>query len=309
MLDFPTRTIQTQSAPENAGTKQLGDQWPGIEQFKIETVQLTDTQIITQTENYYFDVSVMIAARQRWLSPPVIVHHHVSGLAFHFEIGWLHFDSTVNYESPGLGYSLCYTAPGINADLYVYGRGLAAIPGDVTDSVVRDGFERAAGEIAAALSVVCIVGAASANQDSLWTYNDSIMYLVAEGQVREFRYQEPRPALIPFGVTRGTLAFRGFFRDGEYVGTAFNFSRECGALAFSVSILDKGKRILLAGRLPTVDAWCRNISSIDHELEFRALKGIIDKWPPETTIQKSVFPKRTAVEEGWRHVCCARRNQ
>src|SRR6516165_2890138 len=24
MLDFPTRTIQTQSAPENAGTKQLG---------------------------------------------------------------------------------------------------------------------------------------------------------------------------------------------------------------------------------------------------------------------------------------------
>ena len=29
----------------------LGDQWPGIERFKIETVQLTDTQIITQTEN------------------------------------------------------------------------------------------------------------------------------------------------------------------------------------------------------------------------------------------------------------------
>jgi S1-C subfamily serine protease len=136
------------------------------------------------------------------------------------------------------------------------------------------------------LSVVCIADTAtatSANQDSLWIYNDSVMYLVAEGQVREFRYQEPRPALIPFGVTRGTLAFRGFFRDGEYVGTAFTFSRECGALAFSVRgpILDNGKRILLEGRLPKVDAWCRNIGSVDHELEFRGLKGPIDKWPPD----------------------------
>src|SRR6516225_6532085 len=36
----------------------LGDQWPGIEQFKIETVRLTETQVITRTENFYFDVSV-----------------------------------------------------------------------------------------------------------------------------------------------------------------------------------------------------------------------------------------------------------
>jgi hypothetical protein len=127
----------------------LGDPWPGIEQFQIETVQLTDTQqmtsqIITQTEDYYFDVSAMIAAQQRWLSPPVPVHHDVSGLAFPFEIGWLHFDSALDYESrsPGLGYSLLYGAPGIKATLYVYDLGLAAIPDDVADSVVRDEFER-----------------------------------------------------------------------------------------------------------------------------------------------------------------------
>ena len=73
---------------------------------------------------------------------------------------------------------------------------------------------------------------AAADQKSLWAYNDSVMYLVAKGQVREFRYQEPRPALIPFGVTSGTLAFRGVFRDGQYVGTAFKFTREYGALSF-----------------------------------------------------------------------------
>ena len=31
----------------------LGGQWIGIEQFKIETVELTDNQIITRKEAYY----------------------------------------------------------------------------------------------------------------------------------------------------------------------------------------------------------------------------------------------------------------
>jgi hypothetical protein len=128
----------------------LDDPWPGIEQFKIETVQLTDTQIITQTENHYFDVSAMIAAQKRWLSSPVIAHHDECGLAFPFEIGWLHFDSARNYEqgAPGLGYSLCYRGPGVTATVYVYDQRLADIPDDVADSVIRDEFERAAHEIA-----------------------------------------------------------------------------------------------------------------------------------------------------------------
>jgi gag-polyprotein putative aspartyl protease len=136
-----------------------------------------------------------------------------------------------------------------------------------------------------ALSVVFVAGAAtvaSADQGSLWVYNDSVMYLLSNGQEREFRYQEPRQVLMPFGVTRGTLVFRGFSHDGEYVGTAFTFTRECGALSFSARgpILDNGKRILLAGRLPQVDAWCQNIGSVDHQLEFRLVKGIVDEVPP-----------------------------
>jgi hypothetical protein len=44
------------------GRTMLGEQWPGIEQFKVQTVELTDTQVVTQTENYYFDVSAMMSA-------------------------------------------------------------------------------------------------------------------------------------------------------------------------------------------------------------------------------------------------------
>jgi hypothetical protein len=99
--------------------------------------------------------------------------------------------------------------------------------------------------IPSALSLVCIAGAAavtSPNQDSLWTYNDSVMYLVTKDQEREFRYQEPRPALIPYGVSCGTIAFLGISSNGEYVGTAFTFTRECGALSFPARgpILDNG---------------------------------------------------------------------
>jgi hypothetical protein len=128
----------------------LGDEWPGIEQFKIETVRLTETKMITRTENFYFDVSAAIAAR-RWPSPPVIAHHDVSGLMFPFEIGWLHFDRAENHEpgSPGLGHSLSYKAPGIVCRLRVYDRGLASVPDDVANSVVQDEFEEAAREIAA----------------------------------------------------------------------------------------------------------------------------------------------------------------
>jgi hypothetical protein len=127
----------------------LGDEWPGIEQFKIETVRLTETQMITRTENFYFDVSAAIAA-QRWQSPPVIAHYDVSGLVFPFEIGWLHFDKgeNVEREAPGLGFSLNYKAPGIVCSLYVYDRGLASIPDDVADALVQGEFEEAARDIA-----------------------------------------------------------------------------------------------------------------------------------------------------------------
>lgn len=128
----------------------LGDQWPGIEQFKIETIELTEKQVVTQTENYYFDVSSMIAAHQRWQALPVIVHHDISGLKFPYEIGWLHFDNSHDHElrTPGLGHSLHYKAPGIVCSVHVYDRGRTDIADDVTDDVIQKEFESATSEIA-----------------------------------------------------------------------------------------------------------------------------------------------------------------
>jgi hypothetical protein len=123
----------------------LGNEWPQIEQFKIETVELTKTEIITQTENYYFDVSAMNDLHRKWSASPVVSHRDTSGLVFPFEIGWAHFDGSVNNESevPGLGFSFQYKAPSIDFTVYVYDLGRTDISDDATDQVVRYEFEAA----------------------------------------------------------------------------------------------------------------------------------------------------------------------
>ncbi len=66
----------------------LGEQWPGVEQFTIKAVELTDTQVITQTEHYYFNVSAMLSGGGTWQALPLLIHRDVSGLTFPYEIGY-----------------------------------------------------------------------------------------------------------------------------------------------------------------------------------------------------------------------------
>ena len=127
----------------------LGGEWPGIEQFKIETVELTDTEVITQAENYYFDLSAMIAGGATSpIDAPCYCDN--SGLCFPFEIGWLHFSGVEDNESnaPGLGVTLRYGAPEIKGTVFVYDRERSDIPGDVTDPWVKAEFEQASADIA-----------------------------------------------------------------------------------------------------------------------------------------------------------------
>jgi hypothetical protein len=44
----------------------LAPEWPGIEQVKIETVEIKADQLVAQVENYYFDTSSSINANKAW---------------------------------------------------------------------------------------------------------------------------------------------------------------------------------------------------------------------------------------------------
>ncbi len=127
----------------------LGNEWPHIEQFKIETVELTSTEIITQTENYYFEVATMNALHKEGSAVGVTSYRDPCGLVFPYEIGWMHFDSSANNDQhfPGFGVALQYKAPCINCSIFIYDRGRADISDYVWDSVVKEEFDAAALDI------------------------------------------------------------------------------------------------------------------------------------------------------------------
>lgn len=103
-------------------TSTIDEDGRSILQRKIETKEFQKNEIITQTENYYFDRVNTSIFECRETAQYCVNIDHMLGTSFPYEISWLHFSDWVDYEprEPGAGYSLSYAAPGFNADAFVY---------------------------------------------------------------------------------------------------------------------------------------------------------------------------------------------
>ena len=114
----------------------------------------------------------------------------------------------------------------------------------------------------------------ASTEPTIWDHNGSEMYLVANGQSREFHYQKPRAGMLEVGARPGSLLFRGEIDNGQYSGTAYIFSPHCGQIPFQVKgpILDNDERITLTGQAPRLGRNCRAYDSSTSNLEFRRLK-------------------------------------
>ena len=90
---------------------------------------------------------------------------------------------------------------------------------------------------------------------SLWEHNGSIVYLEAEGLFRRFYYEIPRSELP---VDPGSPLFHGQRRGNRYVGTAYVFSAECGAIGYPVSgtVSADQLKITMRGKAPVRDSDC-----------------------------------------------------
>lgn len=111
-----------------------------VNQVRIETKQLTETEIISQVENYYFDTS---AAGDQSNSINLTVYTHPqTGVQFPFELGWLHFDRLIDHEpgEAGAGQTVRYIAPGIEASFHLYDKQLPDIPGSIDSMEVQQEF-------------------------------------------------------------------------------------------------------------------------------------------------------------------------
>src|ERR1041384_3142159 len=108
-------------------------------------------------------------------------------------------------------------------------------------------------------------------EPTLWDHNGSVMYLVANGQSREFYYQKPRAGMAEVGARPGSLLFRGEIENGQYSGTAYIFTMHCGQIPFQVKgpFLDNDERIVLSGQAPRVGRNCRAYESAASSLEFK----------------------------------------
>jgi hypothetical protein len=104
-----------------------------------------------------------------------------------------------------------------------------------------------------------------------WDHNGSAMYLIANGALREFYYEKPRPGMLEAGARPGSLLFRGEFNNGQYLGTAYIFNSHCGPIPFEVRGAAGGDddRIVLSGEAPRVGRNCQTNGLYPTNLEFR----------------------------------------
>ena len=114
------------------GRELLGDELPGIEKFRIETVELTPDRKLTTTAAYYFDVSGL--PNRVWKPIKGSELHAPLNVRFPCELGWLHTRCVTDHEMavPGSGISVGYGAPGIKATFYVYDWGR-----DIPDNIMH----------------------------------------------------------------------------------------------------------------------------------------------------------------------------
>ncbi|MET4424229.1 hypothetical protein [Bradyrhizobium sp. RT3a] len=103
-----------------------------------------------------------------------------------------------------------------------------------------------------------------------WDHNGSVVSLSASGARRQFHYQIPGAELLQIGVQSGTLLFDGRREGDKYSGTAYVFSKLCGALPYITTgpIAPDQRTVTMYGKAPIANSNCRVIGYRDDVLVF-----------------------------------------
>src|SRR5947208_1099306 len=105
---------------------------------------------------------------------------------------------------------------------------------------------------------------------SRWDHNGSLVSLSATGTRRQFHYQSPAADLLQIGVQPGTLLFDGRKVGNTYSGTAYVFSKVCGALPYATegAVTPDQRTVTMYGKAPIVDSTCSVVQYRDDVLVF-----------------------------------------
>jgi hypothetical protein len=146
------------------------------------------------------------------------------------------------------------------------------------------------------LLLVGLVTPGAAN--SVWEHNGSTLQLREEGALRSFRYSKPRAELQKAGVEDGTVLFEGKKIGNSFSGTAYRFSKGCGAIGYEVegAVSPTARGLTLSGRAPKRNSKCEVVGHFTDVLVFRRL-GAVEQRPVAATVDKKVTPAAQPKEQ------------
>jgi hypothetical protein len=126
---------------------------------------------------------------------------------------------------------------------------------------------------------------------SLWEHNGSLLQLREEGTLRSFRYSQPRAELKKAGVEDGTVLFEGKKIGNRFSGTAYRFSKGCGAVGYAVegAVSPNARGLTLSGRAPRRNSKCDVVGHFTDVLVFRP-RGVVEQQPSAATVDQKVTP-------------------
>lgn len=102
---------------------------------------------------------------------------------------------------------------------------------------------------------------------ALWSHNGSIVRLIASGNSRTFVYENPRAGMRKAGAKQGDVVFEGTRAGNSYTGTAYIYSKDCGAKGYAVHgrVAEDDRGVVLEGEAPRLDQGC-TVTSTRHDV-------------------------------------------
>jgi hypothetical protein len=96
-----------------------------IDKMSCEIKFIEDDQVITETRNFYFDLSAVELRSDEALPNTTIPLGERFAARIPWQVGWFHFDRLIDNEidNPGLGMSVAYSAPEAKLMVFAYDKG------------------------------------------------------------------------------------------------------------------------------------------------------------------------------------------
>lgn len=130
-------------------SQEAADIAPKAVRVLIETVELTETEAITQREGYYFVLEALPAGYSESTPQARGFEDPYGELKLPYQLGWLHYDGFTDYKakSSGLGCSGAYGGAGVKGTVYVYRADCPADADGADVEAVRREFARAVAQV------------------------------------------------------------------------------------------------------------------------------------------------------------------